>query len=86
MIQITENKKGQEIFYEYRIIEKGNVLYSRNIRYRAVIKNVESKDYFILYDPQMIPDSGVFGFLNFANLRVKLLLAAWSLIFYHNGL
>jgi integrase/recombinase XerD len=81
MIQITEKKKARGIFYEYRIIEKGKVLYSRDILYRAIIKNVESKDYLILYDPQMIPDSKVFGFLNFAkagqsiNTRIKSLEA-----------
>lgn len=64
MIEIIENKRGNETIYEYIIMKDDKVTYSKKINYQAVQIDYDNEKYFLLYnsDKQVVRD--VFRFIN----------------------
>ncbi|WFR58257.1 site-specific integrase [Anaerocolumna sp. AGMB13025] len=65
MIAVIEQKKNGNTFYLRRIFDHNNTLINEEkVRYKTVIKKIDNKTYFILYDMNMCIIKDVFKLLN----------------------
>lgn len=65
MISVKEYKHSNEIYFCVTGSDENNkTLFSNDIYYRAIYKEIDNKTYFILYNKYMEPISEVFQFLN----------------------
>lgn len=65
MITVVEQKKNGNTFYLRKVFDHNNQLISEEkVRFKTVIKNINDKLYFILYDMNMCVIKDVFKLLN----------------------
>lgn len=65
MIRITEFYKGNENMFKYDVIENGSVILSEDISYSTIIRRINEKDYFLIYDSELKAISDSFKFINY---------------------
>lgn len=67
MIELSEEYRGRKSIYTRMIVdEDGVVVLMETVDFRAVHVQKDNKDYFVIYDQNMIPIRDVFRYLNFS--------------------
>lgn len=81
MILIKEYRDNNEVYFEYQVMEENKILFTNDIYYKSVLKDLDGNTFLMLYNTRMKVISSVFSFLNFyvpdqsINSRIKSLQA-----------
>jgi integrase/recombinase XerD len=65
MIKITELTTGNQSSFIYQVLENSSIIYTEDISFKSLLKNINGKDYIIIYSPDLRTISDAFSFLNF---------------------
>lgn len=67
MIELSEEYRGRRSIFRRMIVDNDGVIVSmETIDFRAVHVELDGKDYFVIYDKNMIPIRDAFRYLNFS--------------------
>lgn len=67
MIELSEEYRGRKSIYTRMIVDEDGVVVSmETVDFRAVHVQKDNKDYFVIYDQNMIPIRDAFRYLNFS--------------------